>query len=87
MSAWRFGPELDWLPRAACRNTGTTPRMQRALADRFFANHRPSVDIIRACKSCPVRQQCLQWALDNNEEGYWAGTSTVQRQAMRDRVS
>lgn len=82
--SWRFSPEIDWTAQAACRNTGLTPRMQQALADRFFADHRPTTDVIRCCKSCPVREMCLKWALDHDEEGYWAGTSYAQRQTMKE---
>lgn len=86
--AWRFGPELDWQMYAACRpRAGAEVRIQRALGNRFFPDHAPSVDVVRSCKTCPVREQCLQWALENNEEGYWAGTSTVQRQKMKEHAS
>lgn len=25
------------------------------------------------CAACPVRDQCLQWAIDNHETGIWGG--------------
>ena len=32
---------------------------------------------------CPVKEQCLEWALLNGERGVWAGTSENQRRRMR----
>lgn len=35
----------------------------------------------RICGRCPVREQCLQWALENHPvEGIWGGTSQRERQ-------
>ena len=36
------------------------------------------------CKSgCAMREQCLDWALKHEAEGYWAGTSPADRERMR----
>ena len=35
------------------------------------------------CRSCPVRTQCLSWAMLHSAEGYWAGTTTYQRAQLR----
>ncbi|MFE5309813.1 WhiB family transcriptional regulator [Isoptericola sp. NPDC056605] len=35
------------------------------------------------CKRCDGRATCLLWALAGNEEGYWAGTTTKDREQMR----
>jgi WhiB family redox-sensing transcriptional regulator len=77
--------ELGWQKDAACRNTGRSSVMQRALADRYFADHAATVDVVRACKACPVREQCLAWALENNELGYWGGLSETERRRMKTR--
>lgn len=34
------------------------------------------------CRRCPGRQNCLLWALAGAEAGYWAGTTTADRQIM-----
>jgi len=37
-------------------------------------------DAMRACGLCPVRAQCLQWAIDNDEEyGIWGGATPDER--------
>lgn len=36
------------------------------------------------CLSCPVREQCLQWALDHGEwYGIWGGTTAVERRQVK----
>lgn len=35
------------------------------------------------CRTCPVRTQCLAWAMLHRAEGYWGGTSTYQRDQLR----
>jgi len=38
----------------------------------------------RICAECPVRTECLDYALANGEyHGIWGGTSERQRQRMR----
>jgi WhiB family redox-sensing transcriptional regulator len=41
-------------------------------------------DAKRVCLSCPVRVECLRWALDSCEEhGVWGGKSERERRALR----
>jgi hypothetical protein len=35
------------------------------------------------CRTCPVRTQCLEWAMLHSAEGYWGGTTTYQRNQLR----
>jgi len=85
----RVYPELDsfypdWHQMAAC--TG-------APQDRFFGddlnNKSMSSKQIRDiagqyCSVCPVFEECLRQALENDEEyGIWAGTSGRTRKAMQ----
>ena len=38
----------------------------------------------RICRTCPVQDQCLAWALDNGVAcGVWGGTSEDERRAIR----
>jgi WhiB family redox-sensing transcriptional regulator len=39
------------------------------------------------CARCPVAEPCLEWALEHDEAGVWAGTTEAQRQAMRRRAA
>jgi WhiB family transcriptional regulator, redox-sensing transcriptional regulator len=67
-----------WLDGARCR--GMDP-------DRFFvrgvAQARP---VIRVCERCPVREPCLQYAIDNEITfGVWGGLTERQRRAYQRR--
>ncbi|MGH8902406.1 MAG: WhiB family transcriptional regulator [Egibacteraceae bacterium] len=70
-----------WREKAACRELDT------AL---FFpiGTTGPALEqIARAkavCASCPVIRECLEWALDNNEQdGIWGGTDEDKRRRLR----
>ncbi|MFE5842009.1 WhiB family transcriptional regulator [Streptomyces niveus] len=40
------------------------------------------------CRRCPVREQCLQWALENGQDhGVWGGLSVDERRARRRRAA
>lgn len=76
---------LPNLPGAACRAT-PDPEV-------FFpatSGGRPSKweqllwdEAAEMCSHCPVRVQCLEWALEHDELGIWGGTTDEQRRRMR----
>jgi WhiB family redox-sensing transcriptional regulator len=40
------------------------------------------------CRRCPVREECLQWALDTGQTiGVWGGTSENERRALKRRAA
>lgn len=39
--------------------------------------------LVATCASCPLRGDCLAGAIARDEHGYWAGTTTADRRAMR----
>lgn len=41
-------------------------------------------DMIALCRRCPGRSSCLLWALTGREHGYWAGTTTADRERLRE---
>jgi WhiB family redox-sensing transcriptional regulator len=73
----------DWRARSACLQTD--PEL-------FFpvGSTGPAVRQVdqakRVCGSCPVRRECLQWALDERQDhGVWGGLSEDERRALRRR--
>jgi hypothetical protein len=40
----------------------------------------------KACSMCPVREECLTWALHRERHGIWGGTSEKERQVIRRRL-
>jgi WhiB family redox-sensing transcriptional regulator len=40
------------------------------------------------CRRCPVREECLEWALDTGQAiGVWGGTSENERRALKRRAA
>jgi WhiB family redox-sensing transcriptional regulator len=81
--AWRSagGGHTDWRLDAACRYLD--PEL-------FFpvGTAGPAVQQIdqakQVCHACPVREQCLGWALAHDPTlGIWGGTTEDQRRALR----
>lgn len=66
-----------WQLRAACRGKG---------ADLFFPlrGQQDAYEAARTvCATCPVTEQCLEFALaDPATQGMWAGTTAQDRKAM-----
>jgi len=67
---------MDWVSTAACR--GMDPNV-------FFPERgRPLSDIRAICAGCPASDECLEYALANNEHhGVWGGMSERQRRTIR----
>ena len=73
----------DWRALAECRDSDPTL---------FFpvGSTGPAVDQIAAakeiCSSCPVNEDCLQYALESNQEaGVWGGYAEDERRRLRKR--
>ena len=71
-------PEIDlsWQGQANC--VGVDP-------DIFFPERGASTKEAKAiCAACAVREDCLEYALDNGEKfGIWGGTSERERRRLR----
>lgn len=66
----------DWRYRGAC--FGIDP-------DVMYPEHLAGVvEAKRVCGPCPVRAECLEYALVNDEDfGIWGGESALKRRKMR----
>lgn len=53
----------------------------------FPARGEPTDAAHQACGRCPTRGPCLAYALEEDVEGVWAGTSKRQRRVMRREAS
>lgn len=70
----------DWMDDAACAEIGFEP---------FFPEHgHPAPKAKRICATCPVIDQCLDYAVRNQiNDGIWGGTSPKERIALRNQGS
>lgn len=68
---------LEWRDRANCR--GMDPAI-------FFSDlyDRSNQAVARAtCAGCEVRSECLEYAIDNEREGFWGGVGERERLKIR----
>lgn len=74
----------DVVSHAECRKTSSF--------DIFFpmekdddphADIYPNAEALLYCDRCPVRTECLDWALAHDEQGIWGGTTAYQRGQMK----
>ena len=73
----------SWRPAASCRSTDP---------DLFFpvGTTGSAVDHIASakevCRSCPVQEPCLEFAVETNQDaGVWGGTTEDERRQIRRR--
>jgi len=67
------GPELAWQKRAAC---ATAPEPDRFFPGGGAPSNKPKKEF---CARCPVREECLDWALAHEEQGIWGGLTERER--------
>ena len=41
----------------------------------------------RTCAACSVKSECLDYALNHSVQGWWGGTSEVQRKRLRKQLN
>lgn len=68
-----------WEDQSRCKQL--TPEQADAL---FFPSHGGKPNKANTfCGGCPVESLCIERAVQNNLDGFWAGTTREQRTAMR----
>ena len=77
---WDLVPHRPaWQRRAACRGLG----FDHFIIDRSPDAARRVREALEVCRTCPVTEQCLAYALDNDFPGVWGGTTPSVRRRMR----
>lgn len=67
----------DWAERAACAGEDT---------DLWFVDQHdgPYTEARRICKRCPVRRECLAYAVETGaDSGMWGGLAPRERKHLR----
>ncbi|MFO0920119.1 MAG: WhiB family transcriptional regulator [Candidatus Saccharimonadales bacterium] len=67
--------ETSWMEQAACSDSSP---------ETFFPTGGAGVKIAKTiCTECVVREDCLNYAIDNNvDHGIWGGTSERERRRI-----
>lgn len=68
----RYTPRKDWMNESKCGGIADFDSPSNSELERQKA----------ICGECPVLKQCLEYALSHNEKGFWAGTTSKDRQAL-----
>jgi WhiB family redox-sensing transcriptional regulator len=83
-SVHSYAEEDGWAARGACRHSD--PELFFPVATRGPAL-RQLERAKRVCARCPVRIQCLDYALETGQDfGVWGGMSEEERRLMRRRL-
>ena len=69
----------DWMRDGACK--GLTHLFFPTAAERPQARERRELAAEAVCDSCEVRSQCMEFARDHHEYGFWGGESEDERHA------
>lgn len=64
--------DLEWTDFAVCAGQRVS-----LFYDEYESNIRTAKNVDQMCLSCPVRAQCLQVGVENNEWGCWGGVFLV----------
>jgi len=67
----------DWRKQAACKNLPT---------EWWFPDVGGEGEMKKAvevCKSCPVKEPCLDWAIAHEDHGIWGATTPLERKRLR----
>ena len=79
------GVSLMWQQTGACRNGMATdfyPPMHTERKHERLARERRAKSV---CASCPVRDECLEHAIDVDERyGIWGGLNQEERRLLRE---
>lgn len=72
-------PGADWREQAMCKGADSAV---------FFTGRGEATEPAKAvCRTCPVREACLEYALVTNERhGVWGGASERERRRMRSQI-
>ena len=74
-------PDIDdslWKDKASCTGIDT---------ELFFPDQGHPIEplIIKMCKACPVREECIDYALKYSMQGVWGGMGQRARERYRGR--
>lgn len=67
-----------WMSRAVCAQVGPDLWFSEKGSNQFTSN------VKAVCAGCPVRSQCLEYAIANGEtDGVWGGLTVKERRKLR----
>jgi WhiB family redox-sensing transcriptional regulator len=76
--------DIVWMEKAACSEKDPTSTIFfPEVGQSGYQTRSVYAEAARLCLSCPVKQECLEYALDNGlGHGMWGGKTPLQRRAI-----
>jgi WhiB family redox-sensing transcriptional regulator len=75
----------NWRSESACREED--PELFFPVGNNPAADAK-AAEAKQVCKRCPVRELCLQWAMDTNQDaGVWGGLTEGERRNLKRRIN
>ena len=76
-AAWS---KVDW-EDAACKFTDTDSFYPEGAGEALATNR----VLIKICNNCPIKSECANYAIHNEQHGFWGGLSPSERAEIRKR--
>lgn len=77
-------PSAPWASDAACLNQDTEKFYALGGVTGWHESNPQKMEALAVCARCPVREDCLEWAIEQREDyGIWGGLDEVERRKMR----
>ena len=78
--------DIDWQTRAACRGSDANLFFAPSQTETKEEREARETQAKSVCARCPVREQCLTFALSTREpHGIWGGLNEIERRRMLER--
>jgi len=75
--------DIDWQTEAACRGADANLFFSPTHQETKEEKHAREAQAKSVCASCPVREQCLSFALATREpHGIWGGLNEIERKQV-----
>lgn len=82
-------PSNDWMSQSKCSELEPAkafgwffPLPKKEPLENLFDTHSPE-RAKKICRTCPVIEECLEYAIRHNEDGVWGGTTKRERRALK----
>jgi WhiB family redox-sensing transcriptional regulator len=69
--------DTDWMDNGLCRGQDPNIWFPTPANDRSL-----QITARQTCRQCPVREECLEYALTHKAQGVWGGTDSIERHAI-----
>lgn len=76
-----------WRLQARCAEADPEAWFPPPVNEKSKADRETRKKAFQVCRACPVRNECLQFALENNiQHGIWGGMAERERRQLRKRM-